>query len=200
VWGGSSIVLKYPCMQKNILLQKEPVPYTLRVSGRARAMRLTIVPGGVLIVTAPARMSQSTIEQFIFKKSRWVLDKLAYAKKFSPLRLVTGGKRDFALHKAQALALARERVTHFNLTYGFSFKRISIKNTKSRWGSCSRKGNLNFNYRILFLPSQFSDYIIAHELCHLGEFNHSLRFWTLVAKTIPDYAGLRRELRKKIIS
>ena len=87
------------------------------------------------------------------------------------------------------------RLTHWNQFYGFTFGRVTIKNHKSRWGSCSKKGNLNFNYKIALLPSELADYIIVHELCHLGEFNHSSRFWALVAKAIPNHRVLRARLR-----
>ncbi|MDB5254321.1 MAG: putative metal-dependent hydrolase [Parcubacteria group bacterium] len=97
-------------------------------------------------------------------------------------------------HKEAARALVIERLEHFNLFYTFQYKRIFIKNHKSRWGSCSKQGNLNFNYRIIFLPPKLADYLIVHELCHLGEFNHSPRFWDLVEQTLPDWKKRRREL------
>lgn len=73
--------------------------------------------------------------------------------------------------------------------------RISIKNLRTRWGSCSSKGNLNFSYRIAGLPEHLRDYIIAHELCHLIEFNHGRQFWNLVALYSPDFATHRHELK-----
>ncbi len=106
---------------------------------------------------------------------------------------------EFLANKESAQALILDRLAHFNQYYNFPIKRISIRNQRSRWGSCSKKGNLNFNYRIVLLPPKVSNYIIVHELCHLGEFNHSKRFWALVAKTIPDYNQIRKELRGKVI-
>jgi len=105
-------------------------------------------------------------------------------------------KGDYLKYKENALALAENRIRYFNKIYQFWLNAINIKNQKTRWGSCSRKGNLNFNYKIALLPLQLADYIIVHELCHLGEFNHSRKFWDLVGKTIPDYGLLRNELRK----
>jgi len=87
-------------------------------------------------------------------------------------------------------------VEYFNAMYGLRCNRITIRNQKTRWGSCSRKGNLNFNYKIALLPQRLADYIIVHELCHLGEFNHSRKFWALVAQTMPDHVDLRKELKK----
>ena len=95
-----------------------------------------------------------------------------------------------------ARALAHGRIARFNALYQFPVGRISIKNHKSRWGSCSSKGNLNFNYKIALLPPEVADYIIVHELCHLAEFNHSPKFWALVSKALPNHLALRQTLRR----
>lgn len=100
-------------------------------------------------------------------------------------------------HKERARTLVHERLAHFNLHYKFKINKIFIKNQKTRWGSCSSKGNLNFNYKIVLLPPHLSDYIIVHELCHLGQFNHSKAFWSLVEQTVPDWKKRRAELKKK---
>jgi len=99
-------------------------------------------------------------------------------------------------YKKQARVFVEERIEYLNGFYQFEFKRVSIRNQKTRWGSCSRKGNLNFNYKIVLLPQHLADYIIVHELCHLGEFNHSKDFWSLVAQTTPNHLELRGTLRK----
>ena len=99
-------------------------------------------------------------------------------------------------NKVKALLIIKDRIEYFNTIYNFKWNRIVIRNQKTRWGSCSKKGNLNFNYKIALLPPKSADYIIVHELCHLGEFNHSQKFWDLVAKTIPDYKEIRKDLRK----
>lgn len=104
---------------------------------------------------------------------------------------------DYLKYKNQAATLVKNRLEYFNLIYNFKYNRIVIRNQKTRWGSCSRKGNLNFNYKIVLLPPKAADYIIVHELCHLGEFNHSRNFWNLVTQTVPDYKDIRRSLKKK---
>jgi len=103
-------------------------------------------------------------------------------------------RKHYSKHKGAARALVHARLSYFNTFYGHSYKKVFIKNTKSRWGSCSVKGNLNFNYKLLFLPQELCDYVIIHELCHLKEFNHGRDFWTLVAKTCPNYRSHRKEL------
>ena len=109
-----------------------------------------------------------------------------------------GTKKDYIKHKQQALVLAKKRLLHFNKFYGFKVNKINIKNQKTRWGSCSKKGNLNFNYKIALISERLANYIIVHELCHLKEFNHSQNFWDLVVLAVPDYLEIRRGLRNKI--
>jgi len=92
--------------------------------------------------------------------------------------------------------LVLARIDYFNQIYKLPIRRISVRNQKTRWGSCSQKGNLNFNYKIALISPRLADYIIVHELCHLKEFNHSPRFWALVTEAIPDYLEVRKQLKK----
>ena len=103
--------------------------------------------------------------------------------------------KHYRTYKEQARRVILQKVEQYIAFYGFQLGRISIRNQRTRWASCSEKGNLNFSYKILFLPDQLSDYIVVHELCHLRELNHSTRFWELVAKTFPDYKERRKALR-----
>ncbi len=107
-----------------------------------------------------------------------------------------GRRSHYLKHKEAARALVHSRLVHFNAHYNVPLRKVFIKNLKSRWGSCSSRGNLNFNYKILFLPPAVADYIVAHELCHLKHFNHSVEFWALVAETVPHYKQMRAQLRK----
>lgn len=186
-------------MKKRIELHKKQVEYTLKVSRRARRMRLAVYCDGSFVVTAPSMMNQGLIEKYIIQKSQWILEKIEYFKSFSGQLLKKSTKKDFLKQKDEAYALAKNRIDHFNKMYRFRFDTINIKNQKTRWGSCSKRGNLNFNYRIVSLPPKLADYIIVHELCHLREFNHSRKFWNLVAKTFPDYLDIRNELKRNKI-
>jgi predicted metal-dependent hydrolase len=105
------------------------------------------------------------------------------------------GSATYKKYKEIARALVYERITYLNTTYNVPIKRVAIRNSRSRWGSCSTKGNLNFNYRLVFLPLHLVDYVVAHELCHLIHFNHSPNFWAEVAKVAPDWKERRRQLR-----
>ena len=99
-------------------------------------------------------------------------------------------------YKRPARLLIHNRLEHFAPQCGVNYKRVAVRNTKRCWGSCSSLGNLNFNYKILFLPHCLRDYIIVHELCHLKELNHSERFWREVELVTPNYIYLKDELRR----
>jgi predicted metal-dependent hydrolase len=104
-----------------------------------------------------------------------------------------GGKA----YKAQVeatRALVLERLTYWSQIYQIPFGRVSIRKQKSRWGSCSSVGNLNFNYRLGFLPHELMDYVVVHELCHIKEYNHSKDFWNLVGQAYPHFKDLRKQL------
>ena len=165
--------------------------YKLKVSKRAKYMRLEVRRGGELVVTIPQGLDLSFVERFINKKASWIADKLHYFESLKDKVFLNNSKREHLKYKEKARELAKSRITHYNNLYQFKINRISIKNTKSRWGSCSKKGNLNFNYKIALLPQELADYVIVHELCHLGEFNHSKKFWKLVSLTIPNYKKLK---------
>ena len=117
-----------------------------------------------------------------------------YADKLKGKILLKSNKRIFLKNKESARDFILSRLSYHNNFYNFKFNSVRIKNTKSRWGSCSTKKNLNFNYKLIFLPKELADYVIVHELCHLKQFNHSRAFWELVSKAIPDYKELRIKL------
>jgi hypothetical protein len=187
--------IKNSDMKKQITLQNKKVVYTIRKSLRARRVRLAVYCGGSVVVTMPRNLEESIVERFIQDKTKWLLAKINFFKQFKTLPIAPGGRRAYLKHKDKVLALAKEKVAYFNQFYGLKINKINVKNHKSRWGSCSRAGNLNFNYKILFLPEKQRDYVIVHELCHLKEFNHSRYFWSLVAQTFPQWRAAKKELK-----
>jgi predicted metal-dependent hydrolase len=186
-------------MQKEIAIGNQKIHYTLRQSRRAKRARLTVNCEGNLVVTLPHFFffGESAAEKFIQAKAAWVLRTLNYFAKHRGQYFFRSSRREFIKYKEIARTRALERINYFNTFYHFPVGKISIRNQKTRWGSCSRQGNLNFNYKIALLPEKVADYIIVHELCHLKEFNHSADFWNLVSKTVPDYKTLRKKIRGK---
>ena len=104
-------------------------------------------------------------------------------------------KKHYIQNKKVAEEIIKKWVHHFASLYNVKVERVSIRNQKTRWGSCSKHGNLNFNYKLIYLPQDQKSYVIVHELCHLIEFNHSRRFWVQVEHTIPKHKEIRRKLR-----
>lgn len=171
--------------------------YTLKISTRAKRMRLAVHYDGRCIVTVPKYIPRWFVEHFVNQKSQWILDKIAHFNALTKTGTIMKSTRTkYIKNKEQARILIEKKIQEFNSHYKFIFNDIRIKNQKTCWGSCSKKGNLNFNYKIAALPEKLVDYIVVHEICHLGELNHSKRFWDLVAQKIPDYRERRRELKK----
>lgn len=171
--------------------------YSLKRSKRARYMRLTVRPGGEVVLTAPHAFSVRTIERFLAKHAQWIERSV---RKMAHLKTLPRGKREYTARREAARLFVHQRIRHWNSFYDLKHGRISIKNTQSLWGSCSRKGNLNFSYALIFLPRELADYIIVHELCHLKEHNHSAAFWALVAQAQPEYLRLRKALRTYVLN
>ena len=170
------------------------ITYTLRRSIKARSLRISVHPGGAVHVTVPHRESDAVVDAFIRKHEAWIH---AASQKMSNFKkMPVSGRKDYLLHKEKARAFIESRVAHWNAYYGFQFNRIAIKDTKRLWGSCSRKGNLNFSYTLFFLPPELADYVVVHELCHLKEHNHGKGFWALVGTALPDFKLRRRELAR----
>ncbi len=174
--------------------------YTVEKSMRAKRVRITIQSDASVVVTLPHRLASSRAESFIDEKRDWIEKKIALIQKrlqeFPESFIPKNNKKDFETSKQTALLLVQKRLVHFNAYYAYVWNNVAVKNITSRWGSCSKKGNLSFSYRILFLTPQVADYLIVHELCHLGAFNHSKKFWTLVEQTIPNYKELRQQLKR----
>lgn len=179
------------------------VAYEIKESSRARSARITVHPDGRVVVTKPARVSAQAIARFVEAKRDWIETTVEKAKKrrgglpLLALARPRKGSRAYKDARRDARALVLERLAHFNQFYGFSYGSISIRDQKTRWGSCSHKNNLSFNYRIVFLPPELADYIIVHELCHTREHNHSARFWEQVARQIPNHIAVRKYIRTR---
>ena len=185
-------------MQKQIVLRdKQIITYTLKKSTRARRIRLAVSRDGKVSVTVPFGFFQERIaEKFIREKKEWILSKIAFVQQHALHPMMVSTKKDYVKNKDAAYQFVVQRIQRLNASYNFCFSRISIRNQKTRWGSCSHNGNLSFNYKIITLPMRSADYIIVHELCHLKELNHSQKFWNLVTKQFPDYKEIRRGLRR----
>lgn len=171
--------------------------YTVRKNKRAKHLRLRVTGDGLVMVSAPAWLGGRVIEAFVQEKTAWLREKLDLVKLIPQQATQAKRHQAYLVHKEAARGLVEERVAKWNQIYQFPVGRVTIRNQKSRWGSCSSQRNLSFNYRIVHLTPSEQDYIVVHELCHLKEMNHSPRFWALVEKTVPDYRALKHSLRAR---
>jgi len=175
--------------------KNQNIPYKIRISRRAKNIRLSVACDSSVTLTLPVFTVLGAAEKFVQEKMAWIKKTLEYFRVHPvTLRLKTP-RGEYKKTKATALLLAQNKVKQWSEFYGVSYNRVSVKNQKTRWGSCSRKGNLNFNYRIIRLRPELLDYLVVHELRHIKEFNHSKKFWGEVAKAVPNYKSLRKELK-----
>ena len=170
--------------------------YVLTRNKRSRSIRISVSVGGAIRVSAPPRAPLTLIEQTITKNVDWIHRQ---QKKISSKHIIHINTADIPSLKQHTKELLDTKLPHFAKLYGVVYKQVAIRDQKSRWGSCSARGNLNFNYKLALLPPQLADYIIIHELCHLREMNHSAKFWKLVVEACPRYKEYRKELRNMIV-
>ena len=159
------------------------------IRSRRKTVALQVLGLNDVVVRAPMRMSNREIEEFVQQNMDWIqknLKKVAENQKEEE-EIVPMTEAEVRELAERATQLIPERVKHFAPLVGVTYGRITIRNQKSRWGSCSAKGNLNFNVGLLLAPPEVLDYVVVHELCHRKEMNHSPKFWAEVSKLIPDY-------------
>ena len=156
-----------------------------------KTIALQITPEGQLLVRCPRSISDARIREFVKSKSSWIqkhLKSRPQLPKWTEAQLQTMG--------AAAAKLIADRAAHFAPVLGVTYKRITIRTQRTRWGSCSSKGNLNFNRLLALVPPEVLDYVVVHELCHLKEMNHSPKFWALVESILPDYKQHKKWLKE----
>ena len=166
------------------------IPYTLVRSDR-RTVGIQITPEGQVILRCPRKLPVREAEAILESRRDWVEAHLAKLPR-------PQGK----LTEAELMALARQaaedlppRVEKAAAAMGISYGRITVRSQHTRWGSCSAKGNLNFNCLLMLCPEAVRDYVVVHELCHRREMNHSPKFWALVAQYCPDCARHKKWLK-----
>ncbi|MBQ0098708.1 MAG: M48 family metallopeptidase [Oscillospiraceae bacterium] len=142
-----------------------------------------------VIVRAPLKMSKKQIESFVSKNEGWIKKKLAANEKQSDIAQKLGRLSDDEINTliANACEYIPKRVAMYAKIIGVYYGKISIKNQRARWGSCSKDGNLNFNCLLMLTPPEVIDSVVVHELCHRKQMNHSKAFYDEVYKTYPQY-------------
>ena len=169
------------------------------IRSRRKSLAIEITPELQVVVRAPARMPVREINAFVQEKDDWIrahLQRMAEKKRLrEQCREQALSKEELQELAAQAMELIPQKVHYYAQIIGVTYGRITIRNQRTRWGSCSGKGNLNFNCLLLLMPEEVLDYVVVHELCHRKEMNHSARFWEEVEKILPDYRQRRKWLK-----
>lgn len=170
----------------------EKLEYRLVRSSR-KTIAIQITPAGEVVVRCPRFMSGWAVRSFVQSREDWIRKQL---KKCGPVREVP------ALSEEEHKVLAKEAAVWFSRktaelapVVGVSYGRIAIRTQRTRWGSCSGKGNLNFNCLLMLAPERVREYVVVHELCHRREMNHSAAFWAQVERVMPDYKVHKKWLK-----
>ena len=168
------------------------------IRSNRKTIALEITSVGEVIVRAPRYVSETEIKQFVESKSSW-LTKHLQKRERNKDALQTEGKLS-ANELDRLMNLAKQvvpaKVAYYARLMGVTYGRITIRKQKTRWGSCTREGNLNFNCLLMMAPPEVLDYIVVHELSHRIEMNHSARFWAQVEKTLPEYKKAHKWLKE----
>lgn len=182
-------------MKSFVDIGNQSIAFELKRSHLSKSVRISVRQNGTVTVSAPLRVPEIMIKRFVKEKADWIFEKLKNVSQKPLTDLSIQSRTHYQKHKETARKIIEQKVALFCKTYGFDCGRISIKQHKTKWGSCSKKKNLNFNYKLLFVPEPLMDYVIVHELCHIKELNHSPVFWKLVGYIFPNYKLARKQLK-----
>ena len=154
-----------------------------------------------ITVRAPRYVPEKEIKRIIQEKEAWIQKHLAKMKERKE-QYEKSGRHPLTADELQKLAQKAVeyipgRVEYFSKIIGVTYGRITIRNQKTRWGSCSSKGNLNFNCLLMLTPPEIIDYVVVHELCHRKQMNHSKKFWAEVEKILPNYKEAKKWLKNE---
>ncbi len=172
------------------------------VYSQRRTLGLEVQPDGAVVARVPRRTADKALMAFVGERRQWIVEKwflMEKRRQARESRPPADYEENPALEKKYR-ELARRRITeragYYGAQMGVSYERISIRAAKTRWGSCSGRGNLNFHWKLVLMPPEVLDYVVVHELAHRKEMNHSPRFWKEVEKVLPDYRQRREWLKK----
>lgn len=168
------------------------------IRSRRKTLAIEIKADGTVIVRAPLFLSERRINKFLLEKEEWILEKQSVQRKRSrdiPAANKLSSKEIAALREKARVLITKE-VEEYSKIIGVTYRRIFIRMQKTRWGSCSREGNLNFNCLLALCPEPVMRYVVIHELCHRKYMNHSKLFWNEVSKYMPDYKACKKWLKE----
>lgn len=185
-------------MPKEEIIFLSGIPVTM-VRSKRRTLGLEVKEDGSVFLRVPNRCSKRDALRFLESREDWVRAHVENARA-REAQLAEAGVEPLKQEELKALTEAARkdmtaRVERFAPLVGVTYGRIAIRHQKTRWGSCSSKGNLNFNCLLMLAPEEVRDYIAVHELCHRKEMNHSAAFWREVERVLPDYRSCEAWLK-----
>lgn len=172
------------------------IEHEVKVSLRAVRIGARVLPGGRVVVTVPPGCSYVAVARFLRRHRDWIERTRERMARVPAPPTRKESRAAYVRHKEAARRLCYALIARYAPVYGVSVRAVSIRDQSSRWGSCSRDGRLSFNYRLALLPERLAEYVVVHELCHMLRFDHSRRFWALVARAVPEHKLLRAALRE----
>lgn len=164
-----------------------------------KSLGLEVRDANTVLARIPTRVSDRELKAFVENHRSWILEKTEVMAEREEKRKSTPAPPPELLSKTDRMKIQLKigkRVRHYCEAMGVTVGYVTVKNQKTRWGSCSAKGNVNFNYQLAFLPDELLDYVVIHELAHRRHMNHSRAFWAEVEKYCPDYLERREELKE----
>ncbi len=169
------------------------------IQSNRKTMSIQVRKTGQVIVRAPLWMKRTDIEKLISEKETWIKKHLEAFQKQNenPETHIQTSPQELELLAQKAKKVLPGKVAYYAEKVGVTYGRITIRNQKTRWGSCSAKGNLNFNCLLMKAPEEVQDYVVVHELCHRKQMNHSKEFWVEVEKILPEYKKQEKWLKTK---
>jgi len=177
-------------------MQMNEPPMEIIRSNR-RTISIEISPSGI-IVRAPRRISSQEISAFVLKKKAWIEKHWSQMQERQQMREQQSAytTEELKALTAKALVVIPEKIRHYAPLVGVDYGRITIRSQRTRWGSCSGKGNLNFNCLLMLLPDDVIDSVVVHELCHRKHMNHSPQFYAEVERVFPEYKRCNKWLNE----
>lgn len=166
------------------------------IRSRRRTISIQVKADGRVVVRAPYLAPGRSIEAFVEEKASWIEEHVLAAKENAKNDKPSISPEEKKQYIKKAHILIPQRVDYYAQLVGVGYNRIAIKDTRTRWGSCSGDGNLNFSYKLILMPMEILDYVVVHELCHRIYMNHSKEFWSEVERVIPDYKERRKWLKE----
>ena len=164
-----------------------------------KSLGLEVRDANTVLARIPTRVSDRELKAFVENHRSWILEKTEVMAEREEKRKSTPAPPPELLSKTDRMKIQLKigkRVRHYCEAMGVTVGYVTVKNQKTRWGSCSAKGNVNFNYQLAFLPDELLDYVVIHELAHRRHMNHSRAFWAEVEKYCPDYLERREQLKE----